>query len=133
MYGEYFCSALVFTLSEVRYLSISMHSWRESKVGWLNVLRSLEKLKEVVFARELLGSVSPSREASLRLLNLEEVDVAVYEFSGVLWRARISADVEREKKMWPEWKVPKLEFKAITDGSEVNEDGGLVNCSVPET
>jgi hypothetical protein len=133
MYGEDFCSTLVFSLSEVRYLSISMHSGRESKVGWLEGVAELGEVEGGwFFARELLGSVSPSREASLRLLNLEEVVIAVYEFSGELWNVRILADVEREKKMWPEWTVPKLEFKAITDGSEVNKDGGLV-VGVPET
>lgn len=44
--------------------------------------------------------------------------MATYEFSGELWRTRILADIAREQKIWPEWKVPRVEFKAITDTSE---------------
>jgi hypothetical protein len=103
-----------------------MHSWRESKGGWLKVLRGLEKVKEVVFVRELLGYESPVVKQEYRLIELAEVDVAVYEFSGELWRARISMDLEAERKLWPEWKVPNIEFKAITDAPESAEGEGVV-------
>lgn len=44
------------------------------------------ELKEVVFVQEFVGFRHPSRsqEADLRLLDLEEVDVPVNNFSGEL-------------------------------------------------
>lgn len=102
-----------------------MQSWKESKAGWLKVLRCLGKLKEVVFVREPLGYSYPAKPHSYQLLELGEVDVAVYEFSGELWKARILMDLEAEKKMWPDWKMPKVEFKAITDQSKRGDEGGV--------
>jgi hypothetical protein len=116
-YGKDFSLALVFALSEVPFLSISMHSWRETRVGCLKLLRSLGKLDQVVFVRELLKCCNHSM--NYRLLGLVEVAVAEHEFSGELWKSRILLDFDREKQVWPEWRVPKLVFKAITDKSEV--------------
>lgn len=86
MYQKDLVPALIFALSEVRYLAISMQSWRESKSSWLKVLRSLQKVKEVVFVREMFDLSSCTKSPEYRLLELEELDVAFYEFSGELVR-----------------------------------------------
>ena len=113
MHGHDFCSALVFALREVSFLAISMHSWRESKLAWLKVVRGLENLREVVFVREFWGNALCA--GKYHLLELGQMDVAVYEFSGDLWSMRILADIKAKKEVWPEWKVPTVEFKAISE------------------
>ena len=118
MYGADFSAVVGFALAEVRFLAISMHSWRKTKRAWLSVLRGLEKLREVVFVRELLGHHS----GFYHLLELEQVDVAVYEFSGELWRARILKDLKEENIKWPEWKLPRVKFKAIAGQYKGFED-----------
>jgi hypothetical protein len=107
-----------------------MQSWRESGAGWLKVLRGLEKLKEVLFVRELFGR---SGGGGYRLVELAEVDVAVYEFSGELWRARILRDLEKEKKVWLGWKAPKVEFMGIVEGGGSGEDREVDVCRRPRT
>ena len=32
-------------------------------------------------------------------------------------------DIEAEKKLYPQWKTPRLEFKAIVDGSHGSDEG----------
>jgi len=106
---------MIFALSEVHFLSISMHSWRESSAGWLKVLRALEQLKELVFVREMIGSESDT--PGYQLVDLEALDVTDYEFSGELWSSRILLDIERERQVWPLWKTPRVVFKAIANNS----------------
>jgi hypothetical protein len=122
LYHKDFVPALIFALGEVRYLAISMQSWRESGPGWLTVLRRLEKLKEVIFVREMMGYSTPAKSPNYRLFEFGELDVAFYEFSGELWRKRILGDIEQEKKLWPGWKVPRIEFMAIVEGVGGSED-----------
>ena len=108
-----------------------MQSWKESGSEWLKVLRQLEKLKEVIFVREMLGYSTPSRSPDYRLFELGELDVAFYEFSGELWRAKILDDVEKEKGLWPGWTVPKIEFMGIVEDGEGSEEDAVDVCRRP--
>jgi hypothetical protein len=112
VYGTDFVAAIIFALSEVRYLAISMQSWKEAGTAWLKVFELLDRVKEVVFVREpgyrydFRYQEADNGEGNLRLVELgEEVDGADYDFSGQLWSMRIKDELEK-KSVASRWKFP---------------------------
>ena len=122
-YGKDLFGAMVVALSRIRYLALSMNSWKKHKSAWLQVLRNLEMLKEVLFVQEIGGR---EQHEEFGLVDLCSVATAECVFSGELWKSKILGEWESEQKNWPKWKPPKISFKGITQslGYDITESPG---------